>query len=159
MYAKERADILIATLTGDAHLAKSSLRPAVPQDVRAVNLAALEFVDYVVINDHEAPIDTIRTIQPEYFAKGFDYFEASFHKTAREEVLAVESYGGELLFTPGDAEYTAVPQAEALSPKLGAAKLVLLMDSEGITFQDLYAALDKFKGVRVHVIGDTIVVS
>ena len=157
MYTKERADILIASVICDAHIHKSNLRPFVPQDVRAVNLAALEFVDYVVIAQSDVPLDIIRRLQPDYFAKGFDYFEAGIPAKAKDEVAAVEAYGGELLFTPGDAAYSSVAQPESFAPKLGAAKLVLLMESEGITFDDLRTALTKMQGIRVHVIGDTIV--
>lgn len=157
MYTKERADILIASVICDAHTLKSNLRPYVPQDIRALNLAALEFVDYVVIDQNEAPVELIRRLRPDYFAKGFDYFEAGIPSKAKDEVAAVESYGGEILFTPGDASYTSSAQVESFAPKLGAAKLVLLMESEGISFEDLRNALTKMQGVKVHVIGDTIV--
>ena len=45
VYAKEKADILVASLTADAHITKAQYRPFVPQDLRALNLAALEMVD------------------------------------------------------------------------------------------------------------------
>ena len=51
MYAKGKADILVASLTSDAHINKANFRPFVPQDLRAMNLAALEMVDYVVIDE------------------------------------------------------------------------------------------------------------
>src|SRR5215470_6321493 len=44
MYAKEKADLLVASLTADAHATKADFRPYVPQDLRAANLAALEMV-------------------------------------------------------------------------------------------------------------------
>jgi len=53
MYAKSKAPILIASLTADRHIEKGKYRPHVPQDLRALNLAALEPVDYVVI---DAPV-------------------------------------------------------------------------------------------------------
>src|SRR6476659_7227814 len=48
LYAKTKADVLIASLTADVHIMKGNLRPYVPEDLRAVNLAALEMVDHVV---------------------------------------------------------------------------------------------------------------
>ena len=45
MYARSKADLLIASLTSDAHISKASYRPFVPQQLRAMNLAALEVVD------------------------------------------------------------------------------------------------------------------
>ena len=52
MYAKDHADVLVASLTSDSHINKANFRPFVPQDLRAMNLAALECVDYVIIEVH-----------------------------------------------------------------------------------------------------------
>ena len=38
MYAKEKADVLIASVTADAHITKGAYRPYVPQELRAANL-------------------------------------------------------------------------------------------------------------------------
>jgi cytidyltransferase-like protein len=50
LYAKSKADILIASITADRHITKGTHRPHVPQDLRAVNLAAFEMVDYVIVD-------------------------------------------------------------------------------------------------------------
>jgi cytidyltransferase-like protein len=72
MYAKDHADVLIASLTSDAHINKANFRPFVPQDLRAMNLAALECVDYVIIDDNATPIENLKFIQPDFFAKGYE---------------------------------------------------------------------------------------
>ena len=41
IYAKSKADILVTSLTADMHISKGHHRPHVPQDLRALNLAAL----------------------------------------------------------------------------------------------------------------------
>src|SRR4030081_319927 len=69
IYAKTKADILIASLTADVHIMKGNLRPYVPEDLRAINLAALEMVDYVVIDRDPTPLKNLSLIQPDYFAK------------------------------------------------------------------------------------------
>src|SRR4051794_25494211 len=51
MYAKSKADILVTSLTCDTHIAKANFRPFVTQELRAMNLAALEAVDYVIIDE------------------------------------------------------------------------------------------------------------
>src|ERR1043165_2019799 len=56
IYAKSKADILVASLTADVHISKGHFRPHVPQDLRALNLAAFELVDYVVIDPEETPL-------------------------------------------------------------------------------------------------------
>ncbi len=74
MYAKEKADMLVASLTADEYITKAEHRPFVPQELRAVNLAALEMVDYVIVDPNPTPIENIRQLQPDYFAKGYEYF-------------------------------------------------------------------------------------
>ena len=63
MYSKDKADILIASLTSDAHVEKREYRPFVPENLRALNLAALEVVDYVVIDENPTPIENIKLLQ------------------------------------------------------------------------------------------------
>ena len=46
-FAKTKSSILVVSITADLHVNKAELRPYVPQQLRAENLAALEFVDYV----------------------------------------------------------------------------------------------------------------
>ena len=60
LYAKSKADILVASLTADRHITKGAYRPLVPQDLRALNLAALEMVDYVVIDPNATPLEEPR---------------------------------------------------------------------------------------------------
>src|SRR5437870_3870624 len=96
MYAKSKADILVASLTCDAHISKANFRPFVPQQLRAMNLAAFEPVDYVIIDESPTPIDTIKFLQPDFFAKGYEYFDGGVHPRTRDEITALESYGGEI---------------------------------------------------------------
>ena len=72
-YAKTKANFLIVSVTADRHISKGMYRPHVPEDMRALNLAALEMVDYVVIDQSATPLDNIRIIKPDFFAKGFEY--------------------------------------------------------------------------------------
>jgi rfaE bifunctional protein kinase chain/domain/rfaE bifunctional protein nucleotidyltransferase chain/domain len=157
MYAKEKADILIASLTCDAHISKANFRPFVPEQLRAMNLAALEVVDYVIIDRNPTPIENIKFIQPDYFAKGYEYNKDGLHPKTREEVDALESYGGEIIFTPGDIVYSSSKIIEMAPPNIATEKLAILMESEGLTFDDLRNALRSFEGIKVHVVGDTIV--
>ncbi|HEX3869886.1 MAG TPA: adenylyltransferase/cytidyltransferase family protein, partial [Pirellulales bacterium] len=105
LYAKSKGAILVASLTSDAHIVKANFRPFVPQELRAINLAALEMVDFVVVDSEPNPLRNIGIIQPDYFAKGYEYVKEGLHPRTAEEKGAVEAYGGELIFTPGDIVY------------------------------------------------------
>jgi rfaE bifunctional protein kinase chain/domain/rfaE bifunctional protein nucleotidyltransferase chain/domain len=156
-YAKDKADILVASLTGDRHITKSQYRPFVPQELRALNLAALEMVDYVIIDEEAMPLHNIERLQPDFFAKGYEYQNDGVHPRTQQEIDLLASYGGEILFTPGDIVYSSSHIIETLPPNLGIEKLIALMDAEHITFDRLREVLEGFVGVDVHVVGDTIV--
>src|SRR5205823_13606900 len=76
LYAKSKADVLIASITADHHITKGMHLPHVPQDLLAVNLAAFEAVDYVLVDKNAKPIQNISLLQPNFFAKGFAYSAA-----------------------------------------------------------------------------------
>ena len=65
LYAKSKADVLVASLTSDEYISKADYRPYVPEQLRAMNLAALEVVDWVVIDRNPTPIESLLVLQPE----------------------------------------------------------------------------------------------
>lgn len=157
IYAKSKASILVASLTADRWIEKAHYRPFVPQDLRAMNLAALEMVDYVIIDENETPIENLLFLQPDYFAKGYEYSKEGVHPKTQKEIDALDTYGGEVLFTPGDIVYSSSFIIENNPPNLAADKLHMLLDSQGIEFTKLDETLRSLEGVKVHVIGDMIV--
>lgn len=156
-YAKGKADILIASVTADEHILKADHRPYIPQELRAANLAALEMVDYVVIDPNPTPVQNIRFLQPDYFAKGYEYFAEGIPPRTQEEIDTLEEYGGEMVFTPGDIVYSSSRLIELHAPRIAIEKLLALMESEGLRFSDLRKTLHSLAGLKVHVVGDTIV--
>src|SRR5204862_1920826 len=114
-------------------------------------------VDYVIIDPNSTPIEHMRVIQPDYFAKGYEYSANGIPPRTQEEMDALAEYGGEMVFTPGDVVYSSSAIIEAAPPNIGIEKLLALMDSEGIGFDDLRRTLHSLVGLKVHVVGDTIV--
>ena len=158
LYAKSKAPILIASLTADSHINKGIYRPHIPQELRAINLAAFEFVDYVVIDEFATPINNIEKIKPDIFAKGYEYSEnfGTLSKTD-EELKAVSNYGGEVIFTPGDIVFSSSALINVSPPKIRIEMFMTLMSRFNISFEDIRNALRNLSGVTVHVVGDTIV--
>lgn len=157
LHAKSKAPVLIASITADRHIAKGQHRPHVPQDLRAVNLAAFEMIDYVVIDENPTPLENLRIIQPDFFAKGYEYTANGTPPKTAEEMAVVHSYGGEIIFTPGDIVYSSSNLINLAPPSLKLEKLEILMDHRGVTFDHLRRTLDRLAGHRLHVVGDTIV--
>lgn len=73
--AKKYGDALIVGLNSDSSVKKlkGDNRPINNQSDRALILAALEVVDYVVIFDDDTPHDLIKKIKPDVLVKGGDY--------------------------------------------------------------------------------------
>jgi rfaE bifunctional protein nucleotidyltransferase chain/domain len=95
--ASQLGDVLVVGLNSDASVRqlKGPARPVLPQEARARILAALEFVEAVIIFDEETPEKLIEALRPDVLVKGGDYTEdqiagASF----------VRSYGGEVIILP-----------------------------------------------------------
>src|ERR1043166_9692 len=157
LYAKSKADILVASLTADVHITKGHYRPHIPQELRALNLAAFEIVDYVLIDTNPTPLANIAKLQPDFFAMGYEYTSDGLPAKTQEELDALRTYGGEMLFTPGDVVYSSSRLLDLAPPRIRLEKLLTLMEYDNLTFDSLRESLEKLKGKRVHVLGDTIV--
>lgn len=95
--AKKLGDVLIVTVTGNDFVNKPG-RPIFPEEVRCEMLASLAAVDYVAINYNATAIPAIKTICPHLFVKGGE-FDGKMTPALKLEREAVESVGGELVFT------------------------------------------------------------
>ena len=73
--AAENGDILIVGLNADSSVRelKGKDRPVNDQNSRAIVLAALSFVDMIVIFEEPTPIKLINSIKPDVLVKGGDY--------------------------------------------------------------------------------------
>ena len=156
-YAKSKADLLIVSVTADRHIKKGTYRPHVPEDMRALNLAALEMVDYVIIDVSSTPLENIRLIRPDFFAKGFEYSANNLPPATEEESNAIAEYGGKIVFTPGDLVLSSSRLIEEQAPNLMIDKLISLMQVYKFDFAAIEEVLARFDGMNVHVVGDTIV--
>jgi rfaE bifunctional protein nucleotidyltransferase chain/domain len=92
-FAREQGDALVVGLNSDASVRryKGDLRPVNPQADRALVLAALESIDYVVIFDEDEPRDLIAALLPDVLVKGADW---AHYVSGREEV---EAAGGKVV--------------------------------------------------------------
>ncbi|MBH67484.1 MAG: ADP-heptose synthase [Rhodospirillaceae bacterium] len=157
MYAKNKADLLLVSLTRDAHIEKGRFRPHVPEKLRALNVAAFEAVDFVLIDENETPLKNITSIQPDFFAKGYEYVDSDNQPKTLSEKTLVESYGGEMIFTPSDLIYSSSKLINSAAPPLKYEKLAIVLETENVKIRDLRDTLETLGRRKVHVLGDTIV--
>lgn len=100
--ARVHGDVLIVMVNSDVSVRtlKGPERPIVPEAERAEILAAFECVDFVVLFDEISPAATLAQLRPDFFCKGADYAPPNGKQLPQDEVDAVESYGGEIVFLP-----------------------------------------------------------
>ena len=68
-YAKSKGALLAVSITSDEYVVKADMRPYVPEELRSLNLAALELVDFVVIDNNADPLSLIGQLQPDVFCQ------------------------------------------------------------------------------------------
>ncbi len=155
-FCKSKADILIVSLTADRFIRKGLYRPFVPEQLRAANLAALEIVDFVIIDSFKHPYNLIKRLKPNFFAKGLEYVKNKNPLTA-DEKITVEKYGGKMLFSPGDIIYSSSKIIDKTPPSITLEKLKLYLNYTKQSLGNLKKILPSMKNIKVHVVGDLIV--
>ena len=74
--AKDEGDILIVGVNSDSsarNLGKGNSRPITDEKSRTTIIAALQFVDAVILFDEDTPYELIKIVQPDVLVKGADY--------------------------------------------------------------------------------------
>jgi len=95
--ARQLGDFLVVAVNSDQSVRqiKGPSRPILAEDARSEIIAALEFVDGVVVFDEEDPLNVIESLLPDVLVKGGDWSE--------ERIIgadAVRRAGGEVRVIP-----------------------------------------------------------
>ena len=158
-YAKSKADILIVTITSDKSVLKKKLIPTLPDNLRANNLAALNMVDYVIIDKNSHPYKNISKIKPNFFAKGYEYKNLDNIET-KKELKVVEKHGGKLIFSPGDLIFSSTYLKNQYSNRKNNKNLDNIrsfLKENNLSVKKINKYFEKIKKIKVHVVGDAII--
>ena len=155
-FASEQGDILVVSVSADSVVNKGYNRPYVPQELRAENIAVIEFVDYVCIDDGPSAEEILTLFQPDIYVKGVEYEHDYTGRIGRERRL-VESYGGKVIFSSGEVAYSSTHIIENHRDKIDIddERLELLCERNKIYEEQLLWAIDRFRDQKILVIGDT----
>lgn len=153
-YARTQGECLIVSITGDADIHKGELRPYIPQELRAENLAALEFVDYVVIDPNPTAARLLAQLRPDVYVKGEEY-ATSRDPRFLEEKQVVEASGGRVLFSSGQVVFSSTRLGEGMAPpRIEAERLRIVCRRHGIDLRAMSRLVESFRGRRVLICGD-----
>lgn len=157
--AKNQGDKLVVSLTPDCFVNKGPGRPAFSENLRLEQVASLQCVDYVVLNDSPDAVSAIQKIGPHVYVKGMEYHDHQADVTGKisAEVKAAQNCGGKVHYT-NDIVFSSSsllnkyfdPEANRLNPFLEQLK-------KTFSIAEVIKKIDAFANMNVLVIGDAIV--
>jgi rfaE bifunctional protein kinase chain/domain/rfaE bifunctional protein nucleotidyltransferase chain/domain len=156
-YARSLGDILVVSVSADSQVQKGVDRPLIPDDLRAVSLAALECVDCVYVNAQPTAVDLLERLRPDIYVKGKEY-ENNFDPRFTAERQIVEQAGGRVVFSSGDVVYSSTALIDQLSgiETFNDQKVRRYCQRYDAQPSRLNKLISQFRGRRVVVIGDYI---
>jgi rfaE bifunctional protein nucleotidyltransferase chain/domain len=95
--ARGTADALVVGINSDDSVRrlKGPTRPLRSASERALVLAAVEFVDLVVVFSEDTPLELVKALKPDVIVKGGDYSEDTIVGASE-----VKSWGGRVVVVP-----------------------------------------------------------
>lgn len=158
-FAAEQGNRLIVTVTPDRYVDKGPGRPMFNERLRAENLAALEFVDWVVINDAPTASSLLEQLRPDVYIKGAEYRHKNDVRFEEERSI-VECHGGRVVFSDDQVVYSSTAIIESIrsvsdTPEPNGA-LVSLSQRHDLTSRAVAETLNASRGKRVLVLSESI---
>jgi len=156
--AKKQGDCLIVAVQGYNHLEKKNRKNFFNQEDRAKSVASLQKIDRVVIFDDILFSEIISAIKPDVYVKGEEF--AAKTELIKEELELVENFGGKVIFSSGNIEYS---NYELLNDNIynlsqkNLEKFKETMQKQNIQAEKLKNHIKKFSDLKILVLGDTIV--
>lgn len=112
-FASTQGERLLVSITPDEEVNKGDGRPLFSQDLRAENLAALDCVDWVYINDEPTARGLLEAFRPDVYIKGREY-ERNDDPRFLAERAVIEGYGGRVVFSSGDVVFSSTALVGAI---------------------------------------------
>jgi len=164
--AKEQGDILIVTITPDRFIQKGPGRPFFTEEIRLEYLAAIQCIDYVVLNKWDTAIETIKIIRPDFYVKGKEVLNnKDIDKIEQEgksgsnlslEIDALKSVGGKLFLTE-EVTFSASRIINQITSSISEETKEFLRNLKTkFDINKINEILDSLKDLKVLIIGDYI---
>lgn len=156
--AKKKVDILIVSVTEDKYVNKGPGRPVFNELQRMENLAALEYVDHVILSRSISAKNIINVIKPNIFFKGPDYRNNNTDLTGKiyKEKSAVIRNLGKIYYT-NDKKFSSTKLLRSDYNKLSdKQKNKLQSISKKINFSKIKKIIEDFKKIKPLILGEII---
>lgn len=157
--AKAQGDKLVVTVTPDRFVNKGPGRPAFTESLRLESLAALQDIDYVVLNDSPDAVSVIKKIKPAVYVKGSEYSDHGSDVTGKisEETKAVQSVGGDVHYT-NDIVFSSSSLLNQYFDQMPQEVVrYIQMLKQQYSLEDLLEKINSLSDLKVLVVGDAII--
>lgn len=156
--AKKEGDLLVVSIVPDRFVNKGPGRPIFNEQIRAEMIAALQFVDQVVIAQTDSPIELIRLLKPAVLAVGDETLDEWIDDPAYREVeQALEEAGGRIHST-GSKKFSSTHLLNAYFDVLTPQANEFIETFHSLyKAQEVVEALRELKDLKVLVLGDAII--
>lgn len=156
--SKALADRLVVTIPGSAQTSHGRERPFFADELRAKALAALAWVDFVVVTPFPGAIESIELVRPQFYClpKPFEFPGVSGRNQFKDEIRAVERLGGRVCFvgpTAFSSPRVIVQQLDDLDEPV---REFCRQLTRSVSAEAMREAVDAFAQLKVLIIGDTI---
>lgn len=157
--AKKLGDLLVVTLTPDRFVNKGPNRPRFTESLRAEAIAALECVDYVIINHWPTAVEAINLIKPAIYVKGDEYQKSENDITGKidDEARAITALGGKIVFTNEMTFSSSALLNEFFSPFTPEIATYLSQFKQRYHFSIINSYLEKAASLKILLVGETII--
>ncbi len=149
-FARTCGDVLVVGLFQDGEPGV-----ALPLEVRKEGLESLEAVNTVLSLANNELVDVIAGLQPHAVVKGKEH-----EGDQNPEREVVRSYGGHLIFSAGDARFSAVDLLRrelAMPSEVRVNHVPEFLTNHQSSLSRLLSVVDGFKSLHVAVVGDLII--
>lgn len=116
--AARHCDRLLISVTTARRINKGPERPIFGDEARLTVLAALEVVDYVLLNDDDSAVALLSALRPDFYFKGADYAN-TLDPRVIEEAETVRAFGGTFVLTDATVLDSSSRAASLLSIREG----------------------------------------
>lgn len=157
--AREHGQTLVVALEGDAQLPPNERKNVFPETERAQSLAALEFIDHVLILDDGSLEDFVRSVRLATLVLGREFEDVRSSKVALA-VDVVRATGGTVVYDAGETHYASSDLFSGTADDLERQRwkaFNLALKTQDVSLQKIFETFDHRRRPHILIIGDTIV--
>ena len=149
----------MVSLTPDIYVNNGPGRPAFNEKLRMQAIAALNVVDYVGLNSTPTAVNVINKLRPDIYCKGPDYknYQDDISGQIKEETKAVKKIGSKTVFTESKTFSSSKLINRFDDFDLNEQTMLIKKIKKNYTFFKIRNLIDKFKKLKVLIIGETII--